>query len=61
MPIAALLVVVISVVTQTDSGAADFFTSRFYYATRLIAAILVATLVPLHIDRRARRSSRSGG
>ena len=60
MPIASLLVGVIFVVTLTDSVAPDFFTSRFYYATRLIGAILIATLIPLHIDRRARRSSRSG-
>jgi uncharacterized integral membrane protein len=60
MPIASLLLVVIFVVTQADSVGADFFTSRFYYAARLIGAILLATLIPLHIDRRARRSSRSG-
>jgi hypothetical protein len=59
MPIASLLVAVILVVTLTDSVAPDFFTSRFYYAARLIGAILIATLIPLHIDRRARRSSRS--
>jgi len=60
MPIASLLVGAIFVVTLTDSVAPDFFTNRFYYATRLIGAILIATLIPLHIDRRARRSSRSG-
>ena len=60
MPIASLLVGVIFIATLTDSVASDFFTSRFYYAMRLIGAILIATLIPLHIDRRARRSSRSG-
>jgi hypothetical protein len=35
----------------------DISTSRFYYAARLIGALLVATLVPLLIDRRARRST----
>jgi hypothetical protein len=60
MLIASLLVVVLFVVTQADPVGTDFFTSRFYYATRLIGAILIATLIPLHIDRRARRSSRSG-
>jgi hypothetical protein len=32
-------------------------TQSFYYAARLILALLVATLVPLLIDRRARRST----
>jgi hypothetical protein len=59
MPIASLLLVVIFVVTH-DSIGADFFTSRFYYSARLIGALLIAILIPLHIDRRARRSSRSG-
>ena len=59
MAIASLLVGVIFVATLTDFIAPDFFTSRFYYAARLIGAILIATLIPLHIDRRARRSSSS--
>ena len=32
-------------------------TQSFFYAARLIGALLVATLVPFLIDRRARRSS----
>ena len=59
MPIASPLLVPIFVATL-DSFGGDFFSSRFYYALRLIGAILIATLIPLHIDRRARRSSRSG-
>lgn len=57
---ASLLLVTIFIFTQADSAGADFFTSRFYYAARLIGAILIATLIPLQIDRRARRSSRIG-
>ena len=30
-------------------------TDHFYYAVRLVAALLIATLVPLLIDRRYRR------
>jgi len=32
-----------------------FTTEHFYYAARLVAALLIATLVPLLIDRRLRR------
>jgi len=32
-----------------------FTTGHFYYAARLIVALLIATLVPLLIDRRSRR------
>jgi len=32
-----------------------FKTEHFYYAARLIAALLIATLVPLLLDRRFRR------
>jgi hypothetical protein len=46
------------VVTQLETGDPGFFTSRLYYASRLIGALLIATLVPLLIDRHARRSSR---
>jgi hypothetical protein len=49
-----------TMLAQTDSAAVDFFAGRFYYAARLIGAILIATLIPLEIDRRARRSSRIG-
>ena len=57
---ASLLLGAIFILTQADSAGADFFTSRFYYAVRLIGAILIATLIPLQLDRRARRSSRIG-
>jgi hypothetical protein len=57
----SLLLGTIFIFTQAaDSAGADFFTSRFYYTARLIGAILIATLLPLQIDRRARRSSRIG-
>jgi hypothetical protein len=55
---ASLILVMIFILTGPDSAGADFFTSRFYYAARLIGAILIATLTPLQIDRRARRSNR---
>lgn len=58
MLIAAVLLIVRVVVIQADTGSAEFSTSHFYYASRLIGALLIATLVPLLIDRRARRSSR---
>jgi hypothetical protein len=32
-----------------------FSTEHFYFAARLVAALLIATLVPLLIDRRFRR------
>jgi len=32
-----------------------FSTGHFFYGARLIAALLIATLVPLLIDRRYRR------
>jgi hypothetical protein len=59
MLIASVPLVASLVVTQTDPGGAEFFTSRFYYAARLIGALLVATVVPLLIDRRVRSSSRT--
>jgi hypothetical protein len=34
-------------------------TQRFLYGLRLIGALLIATLVPLLIDLRARRTSRT--
>jgi hypothetical protein len=58
MLIAAVILVVGFVVTQATPGETEFPVARFYYAARLIGAILVATLVPLLIDRRAQRSSR---
>lgn len=55
----AVSLIVRALVTQAETFTAEFPTSRFYYAARLIGALLVATLVPLLIDRRARRSSRA--
>ncbi|MDP9202840.1 MAG: hypothetical protein M3P26_13040 [Gemmatimonadota bacterium] len=55
---AYVLPVVRVVVTQAEAGSAEFFTSHFYYASRVLGALLIATLVPLLIDRRARRSDR---
>jgi hypothetical protein len=55
---ASVLLVVWILVTQVEAGGTEFSTSRLYYALRLIGALLIATLVPLLIDRRARRSSR---
>jgi hypothetical protein len=47
-----------AVTIQMESGDIGFSTSRLYYAARLIAALLIAILVPLLIDRCARSSSR---
>ena len=55
---ASVLVVVWVVLTQTDTDTAEFSANHLLYALRLIGALLVATAVPLLIDRRARRSSR---
>jgi hypothetical protein len=55
---ASAIVAVGFVVTQTDTDGAEFSTNHLFYALRLIGALLVATVVPLLIDRRARRSSR---
>ncbi len=55
---AAVFLIVSVVATQADTIGAEFSTSRFYYASRLIGALLIATVVPLLIDRRARRSNR---
>jgi hypothetical protein len=44
--------------TQTGPETAEFTENHFAYALRLIGALLLATLLPLLIDRRARRSSR---
>ena len=55
---AAVLLVVNVVVIQAETGIADFSTSHLYYASRLVGALLIATVVPLLIDRRARRSRR---
>jgi len=56
---ASLFLIVSAVATQVVAGDADSSSLRFYYASRLIGALLLATVVPLLIDRRARRSSRA--
>ena len=55
---ALALPVLRAVTTQMESSDTGFSTSRLYYAARLIAALLIAILVPLLIDRYARSSSR---
>jgi hypothetical protein len=55
---ASLFLIVSLVGAQADTGGADSLGTRMYHASRLIAALLAATVVPLLIDRRARRSSR---
>lgn len=58
---AAVCLVTMIQTTQMEVGGSQFTTSRFYYASRLIGALLIATLVPLLLDRRARRSNRVRG
>jgi hypothetical protein len=55
---AAVSAIVRVFVSQAEAAGAEVSSSRFYYAGRLIGALLIATLVPILIDRRARRSSR---
>ena len=55
---ASALVAVGLAATQTDTDSTEFSANHLLYALRLIGALLVATVVPLLIDRRARRSSR---
>lgn len=52
------LPVIRAVAAQMGSGDTGFSASRLYYAARLIAALLIAILIPLLIDRHARSSSR---
>jgi dipeptide/tripeptide permease len=54
---AAVSVIVGLLVNQAEPSA-QVSSSRFYHAARFIGALLIATLVPFLIDRRARRSSR---
>jgi hypothetical protein len=42
-----------------DTGDVGSSGIHLYYASRLIGALLLATAVPLLIDRRAHRSSRA--
>jgi hypothetical protein len=55
---ASAIVAVGLIVSQTDADNAEFSANHLFYALRFIGALLVATVVPLLIDRRARRSSR---
>jgi hypothetical protein len=55
---AAVSVIVRVFASQMEAAGAEVSSSRLYYAGRLVGALLIATLVPLLIDRRARRSSR---
>ena len=55
---AVALLVVGLIVAQTGSDSSELSDNHLFYAVRLIGALLVATLVPLLIDRRARRSTR---
>lgn len=55
---AILVVAVMAIQTGTDT--AEFSDNHLFYAFRLIGALVVATAVPLLVDRRARRSSRVG-
>ncbi len=54
---AAFSLIVRVLIGQVDASGAQVSASRYYYAARLVGALLVATLVPLLIDRRARRST----
>lgn len=56
--LSSAFVLLVWVVTRFDTGDTGFSTSRLYYASRLIGALLIATLIPLLIDRHARLSSR---
>jgi hypothetical protein len=47
-----------AVVVQFEIGTTEFSDNHLAYALRLIGALLIATLVPLLIDRGARRSNR---
>jgi hypothetical protein len=55
---ASLFLIVSAVATQVDTEDVASSGIHFYYALRLIGALLLATVIPLMIDRRARRSSR---
>jgi len=56
--VVAVLMIARVVVTQAESDSAQSPIDHFLYTLRLIGALLIATLVPLLIDRRIRRSSR---
>ena len=54
----ASVLLIVTLVAQADTGSAEPSPSHYYYAARLIGALLIATFVPLLIDRRARRVTR---
>jgi hypothetical protein len=56
--LSAVIFIVRLLAGQLEAAGDAVSANRFYYAARLIGALIVATLVPLLIDRRARRSSR---
>jgi hypothetical protein len=58
MPTAAALLIAGPVVAQTGLDNSELPDNHLFYAARLIGALLVATLVPLLIDLRARNSTR---
>jgi hypothetical protein len=58
VPTTFVFAIAVTVVVQAESDSAEFSTTPLYYAVRLIGALLIATLIPLLIDRRARRSTR---
>jgi hypothetical protein len=54
----ASILLIVTLPVQADTGSTEHSTSHYYYAARLIGALLIATFVPLLIDRRARRVAR---
>jgi hypothetical protein len=51
---------IITFAIQADASGPPVSSNHFFYVSRFIGALLVATFVPLLIDRRARRSGRTG-
>lgn len=54
---AAVSLIIRALVGQVEVPNPEVSANRFFYLARLVGALLIATLVPLLIDRRARRSS----
>jgi hypothetical protein len=52
---AVVLVIAWRVLSPASVASAEFFSGHFFYVSRLIGALLIATLVPLLIDRHFRR------
>jgi hypothetical protein len=57
--LSASLSLVATLAIQADTASAQDSGDHAFYVSRFIAALLVATFVPLLIDRRARRSDRA--